>query len=63
MLGKIQMAETKNSFNVVAISHSLISTLLLAALVALGVYVNVNKFIVDDVATNGYRIVNFDATS
>ena len=42
---------------------NLCASLILAALIALGVYVNINNLIVGDVSTNGYSVVDLDTTS
>ena len=56
------MAESKNNSNIVALLNNLLATLLLAALTALGVYVNITKIIVADVSSQGYKVANLDTT-
>ncbi|KAG7008293.1 hypothetical protein G7Y79_00006g019130 [Physcia stellaris] len=56
------MAESRNNSNVVALLNNLLATLLLAALTALGIYVNINKIIVADVSSQGYKVANLDTT-
>lgn len=56
------MAAAGNNSNIVALLNNLLATLLLAALTALGVYVNINKIIVADVSSHGYKVANLDTT-
>ncbi|GME46866.1 hypothetical protein GTA08_BOTSDO01809 [Neofusicoccum parvum] len=46
-----------------AITTNLLAAILLAALIALGIYVNLNKLVIGSVHTNGYNVVNLDTTT
>ena len=56
------MAQHSKTFNAVSLLNNIIATLSLAALTALGIYVNLNKIVIGDVATHGYRIADLDVT-
>ncbi|KAL8645797.1 MAG: hypothetical protein Q9210_006509 [Variospora velana] len=57
------MSEIKKSFHGIAFFTNLTSSLALIALLALGVFVNVNRFIVGDESTAGYKAVCLDTSS
>ncbi|KAL8925834.1 MAG: hypothetical protein Q9208_003331 [Pyrenodesmia sp. 3 TL-2023] len=57
------MADPTPRFHLVAFLTSLTSSLCLAALLGLGIYVNVNKFLVGKESSQGYRVVDLDAGS
>ncbi|KAI4286107.1 MAG: hypothetical protein L6R38_000162 [Xanthoria sp. 2 TBL-2021] len=54
------MADIKKRFHSVAFFSNLASSLCLSVLLALGVFVNVNKFIVGTDSTQGYKAINLD---
>ena len=54
------MAKDDQNFHVVSLLNKVIATLSLATLTALGVYVNLNRTVVANVATHGYRVVSLD---
>ena len=57
------MTQVEKKPHGVAVFTNLTTTVLLAALLALGVYVNINTIIVGNDSTNGYKTVNLDTTS
>ncbi|KAL8684815.1 MAG: hypothetical protein Q9224_006118 [Gallowayella concinna] len=57
------MVDTSKHFQHVAFFTSLASTLCLAVLLALGIFVNVNKFVVGDESSHGYKAIDLDVTS
>lgn len=46
-----------------AILTNLLATVLLAALIGLGIYVNLNKLVVSNISSNGYKTVDLDTTT
>lgn len=57
------MAEPHKTFHGIAFFTNLAASLALIALLALGVWVNVNRFIVGDESTHGWKAVKLDTTS
>ena len=57
------MAKEKNRTHVLLLINNVLAAILLAALTALGVYVNIKNIIVADIATTGYPVANLDTTS
>ncbi|KAL8846235.1 MAG: hypothetical protein Q9221_008667 [Calogaya cf. arnoldii] len=57
------VADATHRFPPVAILTSLTSSLCLAALLGLGIYVNANKFIVGTKSTPGYQVVDLETGS
>ena len=57
------MTEPKRGPHGIAVFTNVTTTVLLATLLALGVYVNINRIIVSSDDTNGYKTVNLDTTT
>lgn len=58
-----KMTEIRKSFHGIAFFTNLTSNLTLIALLALGVFVNVNRFSVGDECTAGSKAVRFETSS
>ena len=56
------MAATKRQVHLVAVLNNSLAAVLLATLIALGVYVNIKKFILGDLPTKGWQTLGLDTT-